>query len=98
MRKLNAILSFYFIIYRLMITKDQLKKKFKNQKDEVLHLLKISKWKWVTCSDFAIKYGILRYWASIFQLRKEWHEIWLSEKYVKVWKRMQRQTKYILIF
>jgi len=74
---------------------DSFKKKFKSQKEEVLFLLQASS-TGVSCFEFAMEYGILRYWASIFQLRKEGYNIEMEDKYVKKNWRTQRQTVYFL--
>ena len=76
------------------------KNNFKSQTDEVLFILQNKKS--VACVEFANKYGILRYGACIFNLRHwknaNWrrYKIDMVEKYVRVWKRIQRQVRYSL--
>jgi len=62
----------------------------KTQKTRVLELLQKYRRKWVWCYEFAMKYGILRYWAYIHLLRKEWYNIIMKEKREKeliLWQR-----------
>lgn len=69
----------------------------KTQKTRVLELLQKYRRKGVWCHKFAMKYGILRYWACIHLLRKEWYNIIMTEKRVKKRGNWQRQTTYFLI-
>ena len=69
----------------------------KTQKQRVLELLQRRKTKWVWCYEFAMKYGILRYWQHIHILRKEWYNIIMTEKRVKKRGNWQRQTTYFLV-
>lgn len=68
----------------------------KTQKERVLEILQKNKKKWVWCYEFAMKYGILRYWDCIFKLRSEWYRIDMTDKRVKKNWTMQRQTKYFI--
>lgn len=75
----------------MKITKDN----FKSQKEEVLYLLTHKKS--VSSAEFAMQHGILRYGQHIFTLRNEGYRIDMTDKYVKVGKRVQRRTAYSLI-
>jgi len=70
--------------------------KFKSQKEEILYLLQNNKS--VSSCIFAMEYGILRFWACIFNLRKDWYNIKTESKWVKLknW-RTQRQVNYTLL-
>lgn len=74
---------------------DLRKRKFKSQKEEVLYLLQHNKK--ISCKDFAMTYGILRYGAAIFTLRKEWYRIGMDNRYIMNQWRKQRHTYYFLI-
>lgn len=78
---------FYSLVYYAM----------KTQKQRVLELLQSKSQKWVWCYEFAMKYGILRYWQHIHILRKEWYNIIMTEKRVKKRGNWQRQTTYFLV-
>ena len=69
----------------------------KTQKQRVLELLQRRKTKWVWCYEFAMKHWILRYWAYIHLLRKEWYNIIMKEKRVRKRGNWQRQTTYFLV-
>ena len=76
------------------------KNNFKNQTEEVLYILQNRKS--VRCIDFILQFGIIRYPVAIFNLR-HWHTadwsrytINMTEKKVKMWNRIQRQTVYSL--
>lgn len=71
------------------------KDNFNSQKEEVLYLLQHKKS--VSAAEFAMEHGILRYGQHIFTLRNEWYRIDMTDKYVKVGKRVQRRTAYTFV-